>query len=136
MNIPANPRFLYILLLQKNPVTQLCCNHRTNNRKLCSIASKFEILYKHPFRMPCMLFAHAEFKKRGPPRGFGDSGRRAICFQGFGEKGHLFSGIWGESRVLGSRGLRKNILESWGERSVFFQGAKTPPPRGEPQKKM
>ena len=29
--------------------------------------------------------------------GFGDSGRRAIYFQGFGEKGHLFSGIWGES---------------------------------------
>ena len=29
--------------------------------------------------------------------GFGDSGRRAIYFQGFGEKGNLFSGIWGES---------------------------------------
>ena len=28
---------------------------------------------------------------------FGDSGRRAIYCQGFGEKGHLFSGIWGES---------------------------------------
>ena len=59
----------------------------------------------------------------------------AIYFQGFGEKGHLFSGIWGESMVLGSRGLRKrglrkNILGSWGERSFFFQGAgsKDPPP--------
>ena len=31
------------------------------------------------------------------PRGFGDTGRRAIYFQGFGEKGHLFSEIWGES---------------------------------------
>ena len=62
--------------------------------------------------------------------GFGDSGRRAIYFQGFGKKGHLFSGIWGESMVLGSRGLRKNILGSWGERSFFFQGAgsKDPPP--------
>ena len=42
---------------------------------------------------------------RGPPRGFGDSGRRAIkfYFQRFGEKGHLFLGIWGESIVLGSR---------------------------------
>ena len=70
---------------------------------------------------------------RGPPRGFGDSGRRAIYFQGFGEKGHLFSGIWGKNMVLGSReqGLRKNILGSWGERSFFFQGAgskDTPPP--------
>ena len=54
------------------------------------------------------------FKKhiRGPPRGFGDSGRRAIYFQGFGEKGHLFSGIWGDFGVLGSRGPRKNILGS------------------------
>ena len=33
-------------------------------------------------------------KQRGPHRGFGNSGRRAIYFQGFGEKGHLFSGIW------------------------------------------
>ena len=29
--------------------------------------------------------------------GFMDSGRRAIYFQGFGQKGNLFSGIWGES---------------------------------------
>ena len=29
-----------------------------------------------------------------PPRDFGGSGRRAIYFQGFGEKGHLFSGFW------------------------------------------
>ena len=65
---------------------------------------------------------------RGPPRGFEDSGRRAIYFQGFGEKGNLFSGIWEESGVLGSRELRKNILGSWGERSFFFQGEKTPPP--------
>ena len=38
-------------------------------------------------------------------RSFGDSGRRAFYFQEFGEKGHLhvFSGIWGESMVLGSR---------------------------------
>ena len=31
---------------KKNPVTQLCCNHPPNKRKLCSIASKFEILDK------------------------------------------------------------------------------------------
>ena len=63
-----------------------------------------------------------------------------IYFQGFGEKGNLFSGISGESitfwgfREQGARGLRKNILGSWGERSFFFQGAgsKDPPtpPRG------
>ena len=33
--------------------------------------------------------------------GFGDSGGRAIYFQGFGERGHLFSGIWGESINFG-----------------------------------
>ena len=40
-------------------------------------------------------YFHMAGHQRGPPRGFGDSGRRAIYFQGFGEKGHLFSGIWG-----------------------------------------
>ena len=59
---------------------------------------------------------------------FRDLGRREIYFQGFGEKGHLFSGIWGAYFwvFLGSRGLRKIILGSWGERSFSFQGAKTP----------
>ena len=70
------------------------------------------------------------------PWGFGDSGRRAIYFQGFGEKGHLFSGIWGAFGVLGCReqGAEENILGSWGERSFFFQGAgsKDPPPLGGP----
>ena len=68
----------------------------------------------------------------GPPRGFGDSGRRAIYFQGFGEKGHLFSGILGDLGVLGSREQGKNILGSWVERSFFFQGAgsKDPPWEG------
>ena len=33
--------------------------------------------------------------------GFGDSGGRAIYFQGFGERGRLFSGIWGESINFG-----------------------------------
>ena len=28
---------------QKNPVTPLCCKYQTNKRKLCSIASKFEL---------------------------------------------------------------------------------------------
>ena len=57
----------------------------------------------------------------GPPRGFEDSRRRAIYFQGFGEKGHLFSGIWGESGVLGSReqvAEEKHFREL--ERKVIF----------------
>ena len=58
----------------------------------------------------------------------GIQGEGLFIFRDLGENGHLFSGIWGESGVLGSRGLRKNILGSWGERSFFFQGAKTPPP--------
>ena len=46
----------------------------------------------------------AEQPNLGPPRGFGDSGRRAIYFQGFGVKGHLFSGIWGESITFWEQG--------------------------------
>ena len=55
---------------------------------------------------------------------------KGYLFSGIWQKGHLFSGIWGVLGVLGSRGLRKNILGSWGERSFFFQGAgsKDPPP--------
>ena len=52
---------------------------------------------------------------------------------GFREKGYLFSGIWGESITFwGCReqGAGENILGSWGERSCFFQEAKTPPPGG------
>ena len=69
-------------------------------------------------------------------------------FWGFREKGYLFSGIWGEGSFIfrdlgrkhnflgfygaGSRGLRKNNLVSWGERSFFFQGAGSKdPPWGE-----
>ena len=44
---------------------------------------------------------------------FRDLGRRVIYFKGF----------FGESGVLGSMGLRKNNIRSWGERSFFFQGA-------------
>ena len=71
----------------------------------------------------------------GPSQGFGDSGRRAIYFQGFREKGHLFSGIWGDFGVLGSR-------EQWAEEKyfrelrrkvIFLSGSREqrPPPPGE-----
>ena len=69
---------------------------------------------------------------RGPPRGFGDSGRRAIYFQGFGEKGHLFSGIWGESRVLGSReeGAEEKHFGELGRKVICLSGSREqrPPP--------
>ena len=72
---------------------------------------------------------------RGPPRGFGDSGRRAIYFQGFGEKGHLFSGIWGESIVLGSReqGTEEKHFRELGRKVIFLSGSREQrPPLGGP----
>ena len=80
---------------------------------------------------------HNQFEKGGPPRGFGDSGRRGIYFQGFGEKGHLFSGIWGESRVLGSReqGAEEKHFRELGRKVAFLSGSREQrPPMGEPQK--
>ena len=73
---------------------------------------------------------------RGPPRGFGDSGRRAIYFQGFGEKGHLFSGIWGEIGVLGSReqGAEEKHFRELGRKVIFLSGSREQrPPLGRPQ---
>ena len=72
----------------------------------------------------------------GPPRGFGDSGRRAIYFHGFGEKGHLFSGIWGESMVLGSReqAAEEKHFRELGRKVIFLSGSREQrPPLGEPQ---
>ena len=74
---------------------------------------------------------------RGPPRGFGDSGRMAIYFQGFGEKGHSFSGIWGESGVLGSReqGAQEKHFRELGRKVIFLSGSREqrPPPLEGPQ---
>ena len=69
----------------------------------------------------------------GPPRGFGDSGRRAIYFQGFGEKGHLFSGIWGEIGVLGSReqGPEEKHFRKLGRKAIFLSGSREERPPGE-----
>ena len=70
----------------------------------------------------------------GPPRGFGDSGRRSIYFQGFGDTGHLFSGIWGESITFGcfrEQGAEEKHFRELGRKGHFSfreQGAKTPPP--------
>ena len=71
-----------------------------------------------------------------PSKGFWGL-RRAIYFQGFGEKGHLFSGIWGESiTFLGFReqmAEKKHFRELGRKVIFFFQGAgskDTPPPWG------
>ena len=74
-------------------------------------------------------------QQRGPPRGFGDSGRRAIYFHGFGEKGHLFSGIWGESITrLGFReqGAEEKHFRELGRKVIFLSGSREqrPPPGG------
>ena len=76
-------------------------------------------------------------QKRGPPRVFWDSGRRAIYFHGFGEKGHLFSGIWGEIGVLGSReqGAEEKHFRELGRKVIFLSGSREQRhPLGRPRK--
>ena len=50
----------------------------------------------------------------------------AIYFQGFGEKGHLFSGIWGGSIVLGSReqGAEEKHFKELGRKVFFLSGSR------------
>ena len=67
------------------------------------------------------------------PRGFGVSGRRAICFHGFGEKGHLFSGIWGESITcwgFREQGAEEKHFRELGRKVIFLSGSREqrPPP--------
>ena len=61
--------------------------------------------------------------------------RRAIYFQGFGEKGHLFSGIWGDFGVLGSREqwAEEKYFRELGRKVIFLSGSREqrpPPPWG------
>ena len=59
--------------------------------------------------------------------GFGDTGRRAIYFQGFGEKGHLYSGIWGDSKTfLGFReqGVEEKHFRKLGRKVIFLSGSR------------
>ena len=55
-------------------------------------------------------------------------------FQGFGEKGHLFSGIWGDFWVLGSReqGAEEKHFRELGRKVIFLSGSREqrPPPLG------
>ena len=57
-----------------------------------------------------------------PSQGFWGSGRRAIYFQGFGEKGHLFSGIWGDFGVLGRREqeAEEKHFRDLGRKTIFL----------------
>ena len=57
----------------------------------------------------------------------------AIYFQGFGEKGHLFSGIWGESItfwVFREQGAVEKHFRELGRKVIFLSGSREqrPPP--------
>ena len=54
---------------------------------------------------------------------FRDLVRMVIYFQGFGEKGHLFSGIWGESITFGGFRQRPDFREL-GRKVTFLSGSK------------
>ena len=73
-----------------------------------------------------VLYILSYFDHRGPPRGFGDSGRMAIYFQGYGEEGHLFSGIWGVLGVLVSRKQRaeEKHFRDLGRKVIFLSGSR------------
>ena len=61
--------------------------------------------------------------------------QEGLFFQGFGEKGHLFSGIWGESIVLGSReqGAEEKHFRELGRKVIFLSGSREQrPPLGGP----
>ena len=65
--------------------------------------------------------------------GFGDSGRRAIYFQGFGEKGKLFSWIWGESITvwgLRGQGAEEKHFRELGRKVIFLSGSREQRPPG------
>ena len=69
--------------------------------------------------------------------GFGDSRRRAIYFQAFGEKGNLFSRIWGEHNFGGGgvreQGAEEKHFRELGRKVMFLSGSREqrpPPPWG------
>ena len=69
----------------------------------------------------------SNIRNSGPPRVFWDSGRRAIYFQGFGEKSHSFSGIWGESITFwGFREQRaeEKDFRELGRKLIFLSGSR------------
>ena len=62
----------------------------------------------------------------------------AIYIKGFGEKGHLYSGIWGESIIFGGfreQGAEEKHFRELGRKVIFLSGSReqrpvTPPPGG------
>ena len=62
-----------------------------------------------------------------PSQGFWVFREKAIYFQGFGEKGHLFSGIWGESITFWGfmeQGAEAKHVRELGKRVIFLSGSR------------
>ena len=87
----------------------------------------YQILNFEMIHVKCLL------RYLRPSQGFWGFREKAIYFQGFGEKGHLFSGIWGESMVLGSREQvnEEKHFREMGRNVIFLSGSREqrPPPR-------
>ena len=67
------------------------------------------------------------------------SGRRAIYFQGFGEKGHLFSGICGESIIFcgfREQGAKEKHFRELGRKVIFLSGSREQRPPWGPHRWM
>ena len=63
---------------------------------------------------------------RGPPRGFGEQGKRGIYFRGTGEQRSNFEGNRGTKTILGNREHKKTNFRFFGtgEQANLFQGNK------------
>ena len=78
-------------------------------------------------------------ENRGPPRGFGEQGNKAIYFRETGEQRPNFEGNREQRQYLGTGNIRKQIFDfgGTGEQANLFQGNKgtgtPPPPLGGPQ---
>ena len=83
-------------------------------------------------------------QSRGPPRGFGEQGKRGIYFRGTGEQRSNFEGNRGTKTILGNRKHKKTNFRFLGNRGTsqfisgeqanLFQGNKgTGTPLGGPQ---
>ena len=63
-------------------------------------------------------------QNRGPPRGFGEQGKRGIYFRGTGEQRSNFEGNRGTKTILGNREHKKTKFRFLGNRgtSQFISG--------------
>ena len=62
----------------------------------------------------------------GPPRGFGEQGKKGTYFRGTGEQMQNFEENWGKRQYRGTGNIRKQIFDFWGtgEQANLFQGNK------------